>query len=127
MTNIAERMMVKKVVILGHNGQLGSDLKKVLKEHELIKISRDTYDILKGKIDELDTQIPEGTDYVLNCASTTNVDRCEQYPDESYKINSSFPYELTKICNKRDLALFHFSTDYVFDGSKKNLIEKMMP
>ena len=105
-----------KVLLLGSNGQLGSDVVKVFRNSaiELIKYTREDFDVLKDKID-----FPE-VDYIVNCISYHKTDECEDFPDKAFKINSSFVYELAKYCELNDIILFHISTDYVFDGYKKS-------
>jgi dTDP-4-dehydrorhamnose reductase len=105
-----------KVLLLGSNGQLGSDIVKVFKNSkiELIKYTRKDFDVLKNKIN-----FPE-VDYIINCISYHKTDECEDFPDKSFKINSSFVYELSKYCELNDITLFHISTDYVFDGYKSS-------
>ena len=103
-----------KVLLLGSNGQLGSDIVKVFEDSkiELIKYTRENFDALKDKINFLKV------DYIINCISYHKTDECEDFPDKSFKINSSFVYELAKYCEINDIVLFHISTDYVFDGYK---------
>jgi len=104
-----------KVLLLGSNGQLGSDIVKIFKDSkiELIKYTRKSFDVLENKIN-----FPK-VDYIINCISYHKTDECEDFPDKSFKINSSFVYELAKYCELNDITLFHISTDYVFDGNKK--------
>ena len=105
-----------KVLLLGSNGQLGSDIVKVFEDSKikLIKYTRENFDALKDKIN-----FPE-VDYIINCISYHKTDECEDFPDKSFKINSSFVYELAKYCESNDITLFHISTDYVFDGYKNS-------
>ncbi|MCD6101186.1 MAG: dTDP-4-dehydrorhamnose reductase [Candidatus Marinimicrobia bacterium] len=110
-------MTKAKVLVLGSNGQLGSDLVEVLdREIELIKFTRRDFDAERDTIEKL----PANVDYIINCISYHKTDECEDYPDKSFKVNSSFVYELAKFCQKNNITLFHISTDYVFDGAKEN-------
>jgi len=103
-----------KVLLLGSNGQLGSDIVKVFKDSkiEIIGFTRDNFDALKDEI-----KFPK-VDYIINCISYHKTDECEDFPEKSFKINSSFVYKLAKYCEANDITLFHISTDYVFDGFK---------
>ncbi|MEP0815098.1 MAG: dTDP-4-dehydrorhamnose reductase [bacterium] len=58
----------------------------------------------------------EDFDRVWLTAAITNVDWCEEHPDEAFAVNAVAPGEIARICSDRGLSLVHFSTDYVFDG-----------
>jgi len=109
---------MKKVLLLGANGQLGSDIQKVFKNIELIPLTRKDFDIEKDSIDKLNQF--KKVDYIINSTSYHKTDECEDFPDKSFKVNSSFVYELAKYCELNDIILFHISTDYVFDGYKNS-------
>jgi len=105
-----------KILLLGSNGQLGSDVVRVFKDSkiELITFRRDNFDALKDKI-----EFPK-VNYIINCISYHKTDECEDFPEKSFKINSSLVYKLAKYCEANDITLFHISTDYVFDGFKNS-------
>jgi len=107
-----------KVLLLGSNGQLGSDVVKVFKNStiEVIKYTRKEFDVEKDKIDKL----PRDVDFIINCISYHKTDEVEDFPDKAFKINSSFVYELAKFSKENNIILFHISTDYVFDGYKNS-------
>lgn len=110
--------MMAKIILLGSNGQLGSDLCKVLLNHDVIALTRTDINALEANA----TQALEpyvDADYVINCIATTNVDGCEDDPRSAYSINTSFVTELAKFCHQHDMVLFHISTDYVFDGVQR--------
>lgn len=112
--------MKKKILLLGANGQLGSDIRKVAADHaniELIAVTRKVLNVETDKIqDKLSKFLP--VDYVINATSYHKTDECEDFPDKSFRVNASFPYELAKFCQHHDITLFHITTDYVFDGHK---------
>ncbi len=58
---------------------------------------------------------------VINCAATTDVDRCEREPSWAYAVNEEGPRLLAQQCNKYEADLVHISTDYVFDGLKEGI------
>jgi dTDP-4-dehydrorhamnose reductase len=55
---------------------------------------------------------------VVNCAATTDVDRCERDRDWAHAVNVLGPRLLARQCNSYGADLVHISTDYVFDGLK---------
>ena len=62
-------------------------------------------------------------DYVINCTAIHDLNFSEKNKDLSYLINADVPEKLAKYCEHNNSNLIHFSTDYVFDGNKKNSIE----
>ena len=115
-----------KIAIFGSNGQLGHDLVKVLKQtkHELILLKRDFLDV-EDTASYAQLENLSGVDYILNCIAYNRVDDAEDCVEKAFKINSFFPRELGRFCKKNDITLFHFSTDYVFDGKKDQPYEEM--
>lgn len=62
-------------------------------------------------------------DFVLNCAAYTAVDKAEEEISTAMEVNADGALNLSKSCLKYNAVLFHFSTDYVFDGTKKSYDE----
>ena len=117
--------MINKILVLGGTGQLGTEI--------VNSLSKEGFNILTPSRLELDITnhtklknylIHNKPDLVINCAAYTNVSNCEIYKQESYSLNVKAPEYLSKLCAKADIYLFHFSTDYVFDGSKNSFAEK---
>lgn len=107
-----------KVVVLGSNGQLGSDLLKVLQDsHEVIASTSQDLDATRLTVKSELEQYADA-DYIINCIATTNVDGCEDNPGQAFLVNSAFVVSLAQFCQTNQIILFHISTDYVFDGSK---------
>lgn len=112
-----------KILITGAYGMLGSDLREVLKNQELIVTGSKDLDITdEGNV--IDFICENSPDLVINAAAYTAVDDCETNYDDAYAVNALGPKNLAIACNKQDIPLIHISTDYVFDGSKRTpLIE----
>ena len=106
-----------KILITGAYGMLGSDLREVLKDNELIITGSKDLDITKENnvLQFIQDKKPE---IVINAAAYTNVDNCETDYDNAYLVNAIGPKNLAVACNKLNIPLIHVSTDYVFDGSK---------
>lgn len=108
-----------KIVVLGSNGQLGSDLMQVLAcGNELIASTKVNLDASGSNV-MVQLEAYANADYIINCIATTNVDGCEDNPQAAFVINSGFVVQLAQFCQTHDITLIHLSTDYVFDGSNQ--------
>src|SRR6185503_14974499 len=56
--------------------------------------------------------------FVINCATTGDVDRCERDLEWAYGVNETGPRLLARACREFGAEIVHTSTDYVFDGAK---------
>lgn len=109
-----------KLLITGAAGQLGKTFVsqlKATKEIQFTAYSRGDLDITC--VDEAHTVIArDRPDFVINAAAYTQVDLAESEKDSAYLVNETGPANLAEVCKRLDIPLVHFSTDYVFDGSK---------
>ena len=64
-------------------------------------------------------------DVIINATALNNVDYCEGHENEANKINFKAVSNLTKISNSLNSKFVHFSTDSVFDGSKKKSYDEL--
>jgi dTDP-4-dehydrorhamnose reductase len=108
-----------KILICGSNGQLGSDCVQVLQQvHEVFALSSKDLDITSSS--DVDKVIRDFVpDIILNCAAYTNVDACETERELAWKVNVEGPKNLASGVTKYGGLLIHISSDYVFDGWKK--------
>lgn len=106
-----------KVLIIGSQGMLGSQLQISLKNHQLFTPTRQQLDITKinSLVLALNKWLP---DLVINCAAFTDVEAAEDQLNEVWEINALGPLNIIKALNKYQLPLIQLSTDYVFDGKK---------
>lgn len=112
--------MSKRVVVLGgRTGLLGVPLVKALDSccQKAVPVGRADFDILDPKSlgDFLDEMKPA---WVYNAVAYTAVDKAEDEPAEAAKLNKTLPAMLGRLCRQRGIGLVHFSTDFVFDGTK---------
>ena len=109
---------MKRILVTGSNGQLGSEIKELSKNNifaEFIFTDKDDLDITN--LEKLESFFEEKKiDYVINCAAYTAVDKAEQEPEKAFLINAKAIEYLTKVCKKHQSKLIHISTDYVFNG-----------
>lgn len=111
---------MKKVLVTGANGQLGSDLRVIsplYKELEFIFTDVDELDI--SNRDVLDNFFENaGVDFVINCAAFTQVDKAETDTELAILLNAVAPGYLAELSVKYRFKLIHISTDFVFDGNQ---------
>jgi dTDP-4-dehydrorhamnose reductase len=62
-------------------------------------------------------------DVIINCVALTNVDHCEQVPDDARRINTEIPEALARVSSRCGIKLVQISTDAVFDGKRGNYTE----
>lgn len=107
-----------KIVIVGVNGQLGTDCVKIFSNnHEIIGCDIPQIDI--GSQESVEQFIlPLKPDVIINCAAYTNVDGCETEQELASKINADGPKYLAQVAEQLGSRLIHISTDYVFSGNK---------
>lgn len=110
---------MKKILVTGSNGQLGSSINKVQNEYE-----KATYFFTDVKeLDITDENAvrsfvsENGIEYIINCAAYTAVDKAEEEYELAKKINMTGPKVLAHIAAEFGTTLIHVSTDYVFDGT----------
>jgi dTDP-4-dehydrorhamnose reductase len=106
-----------KLLIVGADGQLGSDVVRLLSP---------TAEVTARIMDELDVtdrprlkQAVESVrpDVVINCAAYTAVDRAETEPDAAYRVNVLGARNVAQAAERVGARVVYFSTDYVFDGA----------
>lgn len=109
-----------KILILGCDGQLGSDLKKVFKFSTTISRKQDRINYFnKKKLKEM--ILKKEPQLLINCVAYTKVAHSKSEKIICNYLNNILPKYLAKICKTYKIILIHFSTDYVFDGKKKGL------
>jgi len=64
---------------------------------------------------------------VINAAAYTKVDDCEEKKELAFSVNGTAPGYIGEACERIGSKLVHFSTDYVFDGKKKEYTESDKP
>ena len=106
-----------KILVTGGSGQIGSCLKQIKNDYKSIFYFPSSVDLNIKEQDSIKKFIDNNKiNFVINLAAYTNVDKAETEKDESNLINNIAPAFIAKECNKREIPLIHFSTDYVFGG-----------
>jgi dTDP-4-dehydrorhamnose reductase len=110
---------MKKILVTGATGQLGSEL-KVLSEIYLqfewvfadrTQVSLDNLSLLKNQLEGIRPNI------ILNCGAYTAVDKAETEQELADILNHQAVRIIAQYVNDNKAKLVHISTDYVFDGT----------
>ena len=111
--------MQRKVIIFGGGGQLGVELcREFERRHWIVKrFDRQSVDITNGhRVEEAVAQADP--QLVINAAAYNQVDIAENEPLAAYQANALAVRNIAMACRQTDARLVHYSTDYVFDGTK---------
>ena len=112
------------ILVFGKDGQLGKAFKAVFDTSKLDKLHSITYvgraecdlansDAIAALLDQIKP------DLIVNAAAYTAVDKAESEVDLAYAINAKAPEAMAMYAKCHGSTFLHYSTDYVFDGSKK--------
>jgi len=106
-----------KVLLIGANGQLGSDLRVALKEYDLTALTDKDIDITD--VESVSAAFRKSKPgIVINTAAYVRVDDCEDNIDVAYKVNALGARNVAVAVQEAGAALVHLSTDYVFGGDE---------
>lgn len=112
--------MTARAVVLGGAGMLGKVLTPTLVDAGW---EVDAYDVADADITQpeeiralLTSSRPE---VVVHAAAMTDVDGCEREPDRAYAVNALGTRNVAAVCRDLDAALLYVSTDFVFNGAKR--------
>jgi dTDP-4-dehydrorhamnose reductase len=115
-----------KILITGVSGQVGHALMHELTDHELIGLTRQDCDLTN--LDQIRQVIDRHQpDLIINPAAYTKVDQAEDEPELAFKINQDAPRVMAEKAREFRIPFIHFSTDYVFNGEKKEPYTEVDP
>lgn len=107
-----------RILINGQHGQVSRELQQCLGDMgQLHALGRDQMDLADPE--RIRQQVRAlAPDLIINAAAHTAVDLAESEPEPAFAINARAPGILAEEAARLGVPLIHFSTDYVFDGSK---------
>ena len=110
---------MKKILVLGSNGQLGNCFKKLSSDFdsnfEFNFASSEDLDITdRNAVDNFFDDFKP--DFCINAAAYTAVDLAEKESEKAFAVNAEAVGNIAEACKNMKATLIHISTDYVFDG-----------
>lgn len=107
-----------RILLIGRTGQLGGDLLRHNREHQITAPDRGELDIIRPEqvLAAIERHRPE---LVVNCAAFHNVPLCEEQPEQAFQVNCVAVKNLSAACRDAGARLITFSSDYVFGGDKR--------
>ena len=108
-----------RILLMGKDGQVGAEFARLrLPGAQLIAAGRKECDLRQEpSIRALVRNI--GPDAIVNAAAYTAVDLAEREPELCFSVNAEAPRVLAEEAAALGAALIHYSTDYVFNGEKR--------
>ncbi|SMP01446.1 dTDP-4-dehydrorhamnose reductase [Chryseobacterium profundimaris] len=110
---------MKKILVVGGNGQLGNCIRKIAPDFELdfefIFTDSQTLDVTNE--DHVNSFFYDNKpDFCINASAFTAVDLAEKEKQKAFAVNAEGVAYLAQACKEYDTVFIHVSTDYVFDG-----------
>ena len=107
-----------KILLIASHGQVGFQLHRSLAcLGEVIATNRTSLDLTEAdKVVDFIRQLKP--DLIVNAGAYTAVDKAETEQMLAHQVNAVAPRLLAQLAKELDIALVHYSTDYVFDGHK---------
>jgi dTDP-4-dehydrorhamnose reductase len=108
-----------KIAVIGSNGQLGSEICRFMGgRHQVTGLTHEDIEI--ANIEDVSAVLAAlKPQVVINTAAYHHLSMCEKNPEKSFQVNALGVLNLSKVSNDLGAVLVHYSTDYVFDGKKK--------
>ncbi|MFQ3573082.1 MAG: dTDP-4-dehydrorhamnose reductase [Thermodesulfovibrionales bacterium] len=115
-------MMIQnlKILITGKGGQLSTAFEERLSRENIgfVALSKAQCDI--SNLDALKDAVSSfRPDVIINCAAYNLVDKAEVEKEMAFRVNAIGPKNLSILSNEYSCKFVHYSTDYVFDGTKE--------
>ena len=111
----------RRFLVTGTQGQVAQSLLFRAADHDdidIIAIGRPDLDLMKPETIETTFDLVQ-PDLVISAAAYTAVDRAESDEETAWAVNAGGPEALARLAARHKVPLIHLSTDYVFDGSKR--------
>jgi dTDP-4-dehydrorhamnose reductase len=114
-----------RIAVIGGNGQLGADVVRTFEENDI-----ETCALTHADIDLVDHECVWRTlrtvrpQFVVNTAAMHDVEACEREPEKAFAVNATGARNLALAAQDINATLLHVSTDYVFNGNKREAYQE---
>lgn len=113
-------MFMKKVALIGANGQLSTDIRKVFDKNYYLITPLTHQDIDVTDFEKTKSVLSEiNPDIVINTSAYHKVDEVEDNQDKAFLVNSESQKNLAELCQSKGWTVVFISTDYVFGKDEK--------
>ncbi len=111
-----------KILLIGSNGQLGHDFQKLFKNLNIEHMAVDYEELDIANNTDIENFFKKNNNFthIINCAAYNDVDQAEKNIEQCIKINKDAPLIIAKYSKKMNAIFVTYSSDFVFDGKKKN-------
>lgn len=109
------------ILLIGSNGQLGQEFKKLFNNNNIKYLAVDHNELDISNKNEIKSffELNNKFDIIINCAAYNEVDKGEEESAMAIKINTYGALELAKYAKEINAIYVTYSTDFVFDGKKR--------
>ncbi len=110
-----------RMVVIGGKGQVGSEVVLAARSSglDVVSLDHDSIEVTsQASVERALSDIGPG-DVVVNTAAFHQTDRCEDEPDRALSINAVGAYRVALEAQRRGAAVMYVSSDFVFDGGKR--------
>lgn len=120
--NIYFQINKLRVLLIGSNGQLGHDFQKLFKNLNIEHMAVDYEELNIANNTDIENFFKKNNNFthIINCAAYNDVDQAEKNIEQCIKINKDAPLIIAKYSKKMNAIFVTYSSDFVFDGKKKN-------
>ncbi|RKY36933.1 MAG: dTDP-4-dehydrorhamnose reductase [Candidatus Omnitrophota bacterium] len=118
----------KKILIAGANGQLAKAFQEILKQRNIpfAAPKEEEFNITDLSVVE-QVILEQKPDILINCAAYNAVDAAEDDAETAFAVNTKAVENLASVCKQTNCFFVHYSTDYVFDGTKQGFYTEEDP
>lgn len=104
-----------RIVVTGAQGQLGTDLRRVLQQHQVTGLDLPGFDLTRQDCSK--AIVDAAPEIVIHAGAHTDVDGAERAPALAMAVNADGTERVARAAAQAGARLIYVSTDYVFDGT----------